>query len=276
MTALDTDLVVHSYGRPLGEAPILLLLHGLTDSGAGWTEAVRHWEERYTLLAPDQRGHGLSPRFGEDDFEQHPGEVMVADATALLEQLPDPPVVIGHSLGGAVALVAAVRRPDLVRAAVLEDPAPRGPHEPQASAHRGQEYLDSLQDSLTAADDLALLDLRRTAHPDWPEDELLPTGRAEQQMDLAYLAAGDFQPTTPWPELFDQVTVPTLVLSGDLDTRADELCVDAEVERGIEKAGNRQLRLVRVQGAGHCIRRDRPDRYYAEVDAWLSGLGVGS
>ena len=124
---LDTDLTLHTSGRPVGEAPTLLLLHGLTDSGACWTEAVRHWGERFAILAVDHRGHGGSPRFTPAQLEGHPGDVMVEDTLHLLDQLPEPPVVLGHSLGGAVALTAAVRRPELVRTLVLEDPAALGP-----------------------------------------------------------------------------------------------------------------------------------------------------
>ena len=273
-TPLTTDLNVFLHGRPLGEAPVLLLLHGLTDSGAGWADAVRHWQDRFALVAVDHRGHGTSPRFTEQQLAAHPGDVMVDDTVHLLEQLPEPPVVLGHSLGGAVALAAAVRRPDLVRALVLEDPAALGPHEPQRDTVRGESMVSELMPSIGAPDDEALLALRRTVHPDWPESELLETGRAEQQTDLTYLAHGDLKPSVRWPELFATVTVPTLVLSGDATTRSAELCIDDDVERGLVAAANPHLRLLRVPGAGHCVRRDQPAGYYAAVDGWLAQLGT--
>jgi len=270
MTTLSTDLALHLYGRPLGEAPTLLCLHGLTDSGSGWPDAYSRWGDRFAVVAPDQRGHGASPRFTEEQRAAAPGEVMVEDALTLLAQLGKPPVVIGHSLGGAVALSAAVRRPDQVRALVLEDPAPLGPHEEQPDELRGGEYLAGLGPSLEAADGEALRSARRAAHPWWPESELLVTGRAEQQMDLAYLAAGNWKPTTPWPELVRALAVPTLVVSGDPATHLDELCVDDDMERGLAAIGNGHLRLVRVPGAGHCVRRDQPDRFHEVVDAFLA------
>jgi pimeloyl-ACP methyl ester carboxylesterase len=121
------DLVVHRPGRTDGSGglPTLLFLHGLTGSGEGWPEAVEHWQGGDAIVTVDQRGHGGSPRFTADQHVEHPGDVMVDDAVALLEQL-DRPVVVGHSLGGAVGLAATVRRPELVRALVLEDPAPLG------------------------------------------------------------------------------------------------------------------------------------------------------
>jgi pimeloyl-ACP methyl ester carboxylesterase len=175
-------------------------------------------------------------------------------------------VVVGHSLGGAVALAAGVRRPELMRALVLEDPAPLAPGEPQRSVQRGAEFLESLEPSRTAPDDGELVRRRREAHPEWPESELLVTGLAEQQMDHAYLEHGDWKPSPTWPELFGAVAVPTLVVTGD---REDEVIVGRELEQGIADLGNALVGLVRVQGAGHCVRRDQPSAYYRWVDEWL-------
>ena len=248
----------------------MLLLHGLTDSGEGWPEAVGHWQDTYAIVTVDQRGHGGSPRFTADQLagHHHPGDVMVDDAIVLLEQL-DRPVLVGHSLGGAVGLAAAVRRPELVRALVLEDPAPLGPDEPQRSEARGKEFRAEIEDSRQAPDDDALLAVRRAAHPDWPESELLMTGHAEQQMQAEYLENGEWKPSTRWPELFRDVRVPTLVVSGD---RLDEIVVDEEMETGIHRIGNPLVTLVRVHDAGHCIRREQPERYYTLVDEWLARL----
>ena len=215
MHQIDTDLHLRRAGRDEPGAPVMLFLHGLTDSGAGWPGAVRHWGEQYAILAPDQRGHGESPRFTPEQLEAHPGDVMVEDAIRILEQLEATPVVVGHSLGGAVALAAAVLRPDLVRSLVLEDPAPLGPLDDQRDPARGLEFLAGVRDSLAATSEEELFEVRRKAHPDWPEDELLVTGRGEQLMDLDYLARGDLKPSPRWPELFAQVAVPTLVVSGD-------------------------------------------------------------
>ena len=264
---LQTDLNVRRTGRPVGQAPTMVFLHGLTDSGSGWPGAERHWGSTYSVLTLDQRGHGASPRFTRDQLHQHPGEVMVDDATRILEQLDEPAVVVGHSLGGAVALATAVRRPELVRALVLEDPAPLGPDDLQRDPARGEEFLAGVRASLEAHDDEELLRVRREAHPDWPEDELLVTGRAERQMDLEYLAYGDFKPITRWNELFEKLTVPTLVLSGDV---LAEVCITEDVERGIAEIANPAVRVVRIPGSAHCIRREQPDAYYAAVDAFLA------
>lgn len=266
---LQTDLTVRRAGLPPGQGSTMVLLHGLTDSGSGWPGAETHWGSTYSILTFDQRGHGTSPRFTPEQLDAHPGEVMVADAIGILEQLAERPVVVGHSLGGAVALTAAVRRPELVRALVLEDPAPLGPGDLQRDTARGQEFTDGVSRSLAARDEEELVRVRREQHPDWPEDELLVTGVAEQQIDLGYLAHGDFKPVTRWPELFAAVAVPTLVVSGD---DMAEVCITEPMEKGIGEIGNPHVEVVRIAGAGHCIRREQPAAYYAAVDRFLADL----
>jgi len=55
------ELRVHELGR--ADGPTLVLLHGLSDSGLCWPDAVRRWRHDYRIVAPDARGHGESPRF---------------------------------------------------------------------------------------------------------------------------------------------------------------------------------------------------------------------
>lgn len=245
----------------------MLFLHGLTDSKDAWPEAVAHWQDAYTIVCVDQRGHGRSPRFTEQQLGDHPGDVMVDDAEHIVERLHTEPVVVGHSLGGAVALALAARRPDLVRALVLEDPAPRGPRQPQIDPARGAQFVAGVRESLEVSDDDALVRLRRRQRPSWPDSELLATGRSERQVDLDYLARGDIKPSTPWTELFAEVEVPVLVISGDVE---EEVCVDRDMEDGLARLAKDNVTLTRVAGVGHCVRREQPRQFYAIVDEWLS------
>jgi pimeloyl-ACP methyl ester carboxylesterase len=263
---LDTDLNLAQHGR--ADGPDLLLVHGLTDSGAGWAQAVEHWERSYRVTTLDLRGHGESPRFTREQLEAHPGDLMVEDVTRVVMQLQRP-VMIGHSLGGAVALALGASRPDLVRALVLEDPAPRSPDDPQRDRARGREYHEGLEASRQAQDDAALLQLRREVHPHWPEAELLPTGHAEQQTQADYLLGGDWRPTTPWPELLASLQVPTLLITGG---RLDDVIVSPELEAEMLAAAPGVLVVHRLEEAGHCVRRDRQDLYYSVVDEWLASV----
>ena len=126
------------------DAPALVLLHGITSSALSQADAIGHWAARgYRVVAVDARGHGLSPRWTPAELERA-GQVLVDDVVAVLEDLdverrgraalglgaPPPPVLIGHSMGAATAMVVGARRPGLVRGLVLIDPARYGARTP--------------------------------------------------------------------------------------------------------------------------------------------------
>ena len=101
------------------DAPPILLLHGILGSARTWDWIVPRLEDRYRVLRLDFRGHGASDRT--------PGEYgssgYVSDAIAVCEQaIGRPCIVMGHSLGGVTAAIVMQQRPELIRAAILEDP----------------------------------------------------------------------------------------------------------------------------------------------------------
>lgn len=103
-----------------GKGPPLVLVHGLGGAAANWRPMAGILAERWRVLAPDLPGHG-----GSAPLAAAAGLATFADRIALLAEregmLPAP--VAGHSLGGAVALRLALRRPDAVRAVALFAPA---------------------------------------------------------------------------------------------------------------------------------------------------------
>ena len=117
-------LTIHELG--LDDGPTLVLLHGFTDSGLCWPDAVRRWRQAYRIVAPDARGHGESSRFDPATGSRNRSEEMVADVVSILEGLTGQhgrlPLLIGHSMGAGVAAGVVASRPELVCAAVLEDP----------------------------------------------------------------------------------------------------------------------------------------------------------
>ena len=105
----------------LGDGPPLVLLHGLLGSGDNWMGLAKLWAQDFTVLVPDLRNHGRSPHSDDATFA-----VMAGDLRELIEAEGLSQVaVLGHSLGGKVAMQLAWDCPDLVNRLIVVDIAPK-------------------------------------------------------------------------------------------------------------------------------------------------------
>ncbi|UZN03250.1 alpha/beta fold hydrolase [Cellulomonas sp. S1-8] len=257
-TAAVEPLTVHRSGNPA--SPTVVLLHGVTDSGTTWPDLLAHWGGTYDVLAPDLRGHGSSPRFTPDQLPDAP-EVMLADVVALLDAQPAPVALIGHSLGGLLALRAALARPDRVRALVVEDPArPTGARRPEPGF--SAMLLGGTQAAITDRDAEVARMRRETP---WSHTEIDAWADSRPFVDPEYLREGLFLGDAAWEEAFDALAVPTLLV----------VPPDAPMAPRPDGFDNPLVRTVVVAGAGHCVRRDRPLEYHAAVDAFLAEHAAG-
>ncbi len=261
------DLTVHRFGRTDADAPTLLLLHGLTDSGRCWPDAVARWQEDYRVLAWDARGHGESERFSDEELAAGVGETHLADLVDLLESLRDDgtplPVLVGLSMGGGTAAAVAGVRPDLVRAVVLEDPVLGGG---RFNDELGEELVERRvrEKRAVTADPQGTLAKGRREHPSWPESEYSPWRDAKLQTDTGMLRDVMTTVRTPWPEVVAAIAVRTLVVLGRQGIWTEE-----QIEE-LRKVAADRVRVEIVENAGHCVRRDQPDAFHALVDPWVA------
>ena len=98
----------------------MVVVHGAMDRSTSFGRVARHLDD-LEVVRYDRRGYGRSIEVGPGDLDDD-----VADLLTVLDGRPS--VVFGHSIGGVVAVVAAARRPDLVRSVLAyEAPAPWAP-----------------------------------------------------------------------------------------------------------------------------------------------------
>lgn len=109
------------YGRGGRE---LVICHKVTAGAETWEELAGRLADRYRVIVPDLRGHGYTDKpdggYSLVDYGR--------DLAALIAELGlSRPVVVGHSLGGRIALQLAAYHPDSVRRVVAVDPPVSGP-----------------------------------------------------------------------------------------------------------------------------------------------------
>jgi len=247
------------------QPPPVLLLHGVTDSGECWPGTVAHLVRTRDVLALDARGHGGS------DLPDEPFTLAaLADdaAHAVREVLDRPVVVVGHSMGGLTAQELALRHPDLVLGMVLEDPAwgvLDAEHDeggrplfiaPGVEAARGRPTAELAADF-------------RRRYPQWAPEESEPWARAQRAVSPRLLEVPHEWTARDWPVAFTG-DVPVVVAAGEVGHGS--LVPDDGARRAAEQLGG-AVWVVRVSGAGHCVRRDDLTTFLGLVDGLLAEVG---
>ena len=112
------DLEVHVWPGTRAEAPVAIAAHGITGNGLSWARTAELLDGEVTLVAPDLRGRaGSRDAPGPYGIGRHADDlVAVLDHLAVSEA-----VFVGHSMGGFVAAVSAVRHPSRTTGVVLVD-----------------------------------------------------------------------------------------------------------------------------------------------------------
>jgi len=102
--------------RTGGKGPVLLLIHGITGSSATWNRVARELTKRFTVVAPDLLGHGRSAK-PRGDYSLGAYAAGIRDLGAALGH--DRATVVGHSLGGGIAMQFAYQFPERCERLVL-------------------------------------------------------------------------------------------------------------------------------------------------------------
>jgi lipase len=196
-------LHVHEWGD--ATRPTLVCVHGVTAHGERFKQlAEERWSRHFHVLAPDLRGHGRSSWEPPWTFAQH-----VED---LAETFPEPCHWLGHSFGGRLVVEVAARRPELVRQAVLLDPALHVlPHVAEyiANDERAEPVYDSVEAYVDSRNDSAGLDRARAIADMELHVDVLPDGRVRRRTSQAAVVSiyGELASEPPPPP-----EAPTLLL----------------------------------------------------------------
>lgn len=234
--------------------PTVLLLHGFTHTGSSWEPVAAALGESYRVLTPDIRGHGAA-----GDATPITLEAVLADLAPLLGS--GGVTLVGYSMGGRVALHAALASPDRVKRLVLIGASP-------GLADPGEREQRRLADE-QLADEIERLSIKDFARG-WAETPVLAglpaeaRGRAHadrlrnRPAGLARALRG--LGTGALPSLWDrlrELSMPVLLVAGERDEKFRQI---AEEVAGSVPAAE----VLVVPGVGHAVHLEAPDRV-----AWI-------
>ncbi len=272
-------------------APLILMLHGFPEYRAAWEKVMRRLAGSFHVVAPDQRGYGLSSK--PQGVEAYRARHLVADVAALADVLsPGKPFVLaGHDWGASVAYAYAFAHPGRLSRLVIANgvhPAcfQRAIFE-DGEQRRASQYMNRLRapdaEERLSEDRYARL-MRMIAgfsRSDWMTDAEADAYRAEWSRPGALTAMlnwyrasqvivpepGAVPPPAPILDIpVAQLTVrmPHLLLWGE----ADEALRPACYKRLAEFAPRLTVRTV--PNAGHWILHERPDEVAAAIRAFCA------
>jgi len=249
-------------GSALGEEPPVVLLHGLFGAAANFAAIQRRLAAARRVIAFDLRNHGASPHDPAMSYS-----AMAADVLDSLTAMGVPQAaLIGHSMGGKVAMQAALLRPDRVTrllvadiAPVRYDPAFRDIAEAMLTLPLDAGLTRAAADAAlaTAVPDAAvrgflLQNLRFGLAPSWR------IGLREIAENLPAIEGWDAPPDAHYAG-------PVLMLRGE---RSDYIRPE---HRPAVRALFPMARFTTLKGAGHWLHADAPDAFVAVAEAFLSG-----
>ncbi len=248
--------------RALGDGPPLILLHGLLGSLDNWQPLARRFAEQLRVFAVDQRNHGRSPHSEDVSFEAMAGDLREFMGDHGLAQAH----VLGHSMGGKVAMQFALLHPEMVDRLVVVDVAPRAYPARHARALEALlalalsafERRDALDTALAA--DVPEAEVRRFLLKNVTRDA---DGRLSWRANVRGLWA-NYERLTVAVTAAQPCWKPALFVLGeksDYVTPADMSAI-------------RQIfppaRFCTIAGAGHWVHADSPEELLREVADFLA------
>jgi pimeloyl-ACP methyl ester carboxylesterase len=247
-----------------GEGPPVALLHGLFGAARNLGVVQRALASRFRVLALDLRNHGASPHAAEMDYP-----ALAADVLETLDQRAAlPAALVGHSMGGKTAMMAALLQPELVERLLVADIAPVAYQHDNArivSAMLGIELSPGLT---RAAADAALAE----AVPDaglraFLLQNLVPGAHPSWRIGLHEIASA-LPAIEGWKAPSGLVYPgPTLFVAG-----AASDYVGREHRPAIRTLFP-AARFVTLKNAGHWLHVDNPAGFVAVIEAFLGAGG---
>jgi pimeloyl-ACP methyl ester carboxylesterase len=255
-----------------GDGPPLVLVHGLAGAAANWLELTSRLGRGHRLIVPELPGHG-----GSSPLPAAPGLDAYADRVRLVAAHEDalPAAIVGHSLGGLVALRLALRHPDDVRAVVLAAAAGI------SSATRQAEFWVALFG--LARPTKAVAPLRRVLGrrprlraPVFSRIEVADPYSLSPRMVEGFLAAARLHTDVlsagramvrddPRADL-DRVRCPCLVLWGARDRQVP-------IGDAFDYARRLRAPCRTIADCGHLLIGERPDAVACAIESFLDGVG---
>lgn len=256
-----------------GQGRDIVLIPGLASSGAVWEGTVAHLKEHYKCHSLTLAGFAGNPRVDGPFLET----MRSAIAGYIRDRHLDRPVIIGHSLGGVLALMLASHDPGLTGPLVIVNSLPFLPavFTPGATADSMRPMAEQMRDGMSKSGDMyeknAEMSIRTMVTS--PANFQLVASWSKTTDPVASANAMYDMFTTDLRADVARITAPTLVLGTWLAYRDNEqdTATRGQTEKNFQAqyAQLKGVKIVLADHARHFIMLDDPDWFYEQLDNFL-------
>lgn len=255
-----------------GTGPNIILVPGLASSGAVWDGTVASLQDRFTLHVVQVSGFAGSPAAGNRDNENILDD-LASDLSAYANRLDAPPVLIGHSLGGLVAMKTALLPDAAFSQLVIVDVLP---------------FFSVLMDPDATSESIAPVSAIMKATLLGQSDDVFAMSQAEALSALVK-SEDDLKRALEWSVTSDRAVMAQAmseVLVTDLRSEISTLGMPTSIiyardssipnMAGIEAfyqdlyAPVPEYELIAIEDALHFVMLDQPDAFQAALEAIIS------
>lgn len=241
--------------------PPLVLVHGYVGSQIDWAGVVDSLASRRRVVTFDHRGHGDSTNVGE--ASAYTFDALVGDLETVIDQLGPAPIhLLGHSMGGVVAMRYALRHPEALTSLILMDTAGETMGGIPIEAIDALAAVGRTSGMEAAAEIMVAFAAELGQHLD--EDRKAQARVKFAKLDVEAIAAfgAELNSYPPMLEALAHLDMPTMVIVGENDTglrdAADKLAATIP-----------GATLVVIPDAGHSPQEDNPSAWLAAVETHL-------
>lgn len=245
----------------------LVVIHGLLGSADNWRSQIKVWQRKRRVIAVDLRNHGRSPHAEGMSYAS-----MAADVLAALDKLSiERAHILGHSMGGKVAITLACTAPERCVSLIVADIAPVAYQHGHDDIFAALERVREVKPSNRREADALLAE-----HVDSrPTRLFLATNLVRSEEGVMVLRVGLDEIQRGYTSIIGKPNVgaelegavfegPTLVVRG-----ADSNYVSDAVLPALREVLP-QARVVTLKQAGHWLHADQPEAFQQTVDAFIA------
>ena len=233
------------------ESPTIIFIHGSGGSSATWFMQLRGLSDEFHVVAIELNGHGKS----HDRNEDNTTESYLADIEGIVKNY-NKPVIAGHSMGGMLAQLFALRYPNLISGIILVGTGARlrvASFVFEAIDNNFDEYVEGAGNFMFSEN---------------TSKELIEASKIEIRKCKPAIIRRDFVACDGFDimEKISEISVPALIIVGDQDIMTP-LKYSEYLHKNIP---NSTLHVIGK--AGHSVMLEKPREFNAHVKDWMNGL----